>query len=334
MNAPRIERFVVTPAEAGRRLDRVCADRLDGLSRSRIQRLNAAGAIRVDGRARPDAWALREGETVEVDLGALAAFELAAEPVGQDIAVAVVYVDEHVVVVNKPPGLVVHPAHGHPDGTLVNALIGRGITLAAVGGPLRPGIVHRLDRDTSGVMVVARTDRAATRLAAAIAAGDLAKTYHAIVVGHLRTPRLEIDAPIGRHPVRRKEMAIVEGGRPARSIAEVVDRTAHFDYIRVTTLTGRTHQIRVHLAHVGTPVAGDPVYGGRRLRRAAASAAARSTFDRLLRLLPRHALHASTLSLTHPVTGRRMTFATALPVDMRAALELIHRKDRIREVSL
>lgn len=334
MTDERIERFTVTSDDAGKRLDRACAERLSGVSRNRIQRLNAAGGVRVDGRRRPDSWSLREGETVEVDLGALAPDDAAAEPVAQDIPVGVAYVDDAIVVVNKPPGLVVHPAHGHRDGTLVNALLGRGITLASLGAPDRPGIVHRLDRDTSGVMVVARTDEAAAGLSRAIAAGDFAKTYHAIVVGHLRAPRVEIDAPIARHPVRRKEMAVVEGGRPARSVADVVDTLGHFDYIRVTTFTGRTHQIRVHLAHVGTPVAGDPVYGGRRLRRLANTARTRATMDRLLRLLPRQALHATTLSFTHPLTGERTKFTAALPDDMRSALELLYREDRIREVSI
>jgi 23S rRNA pseudouridine1911/1915/1917 synthase len=301
----------VDAADAGTRLDRFCAARLEGLSRSQAQKLNALGGINVDGRVRPDSYQLCEGEAVTAQPSLL-------EPPGFDEAGV---------------GIVVHPAHGNWDGTLVNALLGRGTTLAALGWPQRPGIVHRLDRDTSGVMVVARTDDAYHSLQAALRDGRFEKTYHTIVMGHAGQARTEIDAPVGRHPSRRQEMAVVPTGKPARSELFVVDSYRHFEYSRVVTHTGRTHQIRVHLAHIGNPVLGDPVYGGRKLRGAASSGRLRTAFAALLKVLPRHALHASTLAFPHPVTGRRMTFTTALPEDMRLALEMLHREDRAKEVS-
>jgi len=331
MHAGPAERFIVAAEEAGQRLDRFLAARPLGLSRSQIQRLNAHGGITVDGRARPDSHALAPGETVVVDPSRLAADGLAGEaPAAESIPLDVVYEDDALVVVNKPAGMVTHPAHGNWKGTLVNALLGRGTALAALGAPERPGIVHRLDKDTSGLVVVGKTDRAYRALAEEIKRQEVRKVYHAIAVGHLASRSLTVDAPVGRHPVHRQRMAVVaSGGRPARTDVLVVDRYGHFDYIRVTTRTGRTHQIRVHLAHVGHPLLGDSVYGGRKPRGQGPSAGSKGVLARLLRMLPRHALHASELSFTHPVTGDRMTFTTALPDDMRNALETIHREDRI-----
>jgi len=335
MSGRDLTRLSVDETDAGTRLDRFCAARVDGLSRSQAQKLNALGGITVDGRSRPDSYALCDGEEVVVRPALLEppGFDEGGSPEPQDIPIAIVFEDAHLVVVNKPVGMVVHPAHGNWDGTLVNALLGKGVTLAALGWPQRPGIVHRLDRDTSGVMVVARTDDAYRALQAALRDGSFEKTYHTLTVGHAGTRRLEIDAPVGRHPIRRQEMAVVPGGKPARSELFVVDSYRHFEYSRVVTHTGRTHQIRVHLAHIGVPVLGDSVYGGRRLRGAVSNGRLRSAFAALMKLLPRHALHASTLAFPHPVTGRRMKFTTALPDDMRAALETLYREDRAKEVT-
>ncbi len=330
MTSPSQISFVVDADAAGERLDRFCTARLPDLSRTQAQNLNAAGGISVDGRARADSYALSAGETVLIDPALLPRRGLDAAPAPQSLPVTVVFEDDAIVVVNKAPNVVVHPAHGNWDGTLVNALLGRGTALSSIGGD-RPGVVHRLDKDTSGLIVLAKTDAAHRALSAAIKAHEFEKTYHAIVIGNVRARRVAVDAPIARHPVHRQRMAVVKsGGRPARTEVFVVDTYQHFDYIRVTTKTGRTHQIRVHMAHEGAPVLGDAVYGGRKQR--ARAGASGTTFERIARQMTRHALHASRLSFAHPVSGSRVTFTTALPPDMRFVLEAIYREDRAKEV--
>jgi 23S rRNA pseudouridine1911/1915/1917 synthase len=325
--------IVVDETGAGQRLDRFCAGALPAFSRTQIQALNAAGALSVNGRARPDSYVLALGDSIQIETAAVTGrTSPRAAPVPQDIDIPVVYEDESLVVVNKPAGLVVHPAHGNWDGTLVNALLGRGTTLAGLGGGDRPGVVHRLDKDTSGVMVLAKTDACYRALASDIKERRFDKTYHAIVFGNLRAPRVTVDEPVARHPVHRQRMAVVAGGRPAATEVIVVDTYYHFDYIRATTRTGRTHQIRVHLAHIDNPLLGDSVYGGRRQRIRTGRARSRETIERLLKIMRRHALHASVLSFTHPETAARMTFTTALPADMRLALEVLYREDRAKEV--
>jgi 23S rRNA pseudouridine1911/1915/1917 synthase len=292
--------------------------------------LNRDGAITVDGRRRPDSYAVREGELVEIVLPEKKSVEM---PRGEDIPLSVVFEDEHIVVVNKPAGLVVHPAHGNWSGTLVNALIGRGTSLPAMRGTHRPGIVHRLDKDTSGLMVVAKTDGAFLELAKKVKNGDLHKEYHCIVIGNLGKTRLTVDVPIGRHPTKRQKMTVTPGaGKGAQTELFVVDSYEHFDYIRVTTFTGRTHQIRVHLSHLAHPLLGDAVYGGRKKRGKTSSPQFRATFEKLKKILSRHALHASKLWFQHPVTDLEMVFSSALPHDMQCALEVLYREDRIKEV--
>lgn len=332
MSRPRVS-IRVDAADDGQRLDRFLAAALDGFSRTQVQALNAAGSITVDGRVRADSFSLSEGETIEVEMMERAT-DAARAPVPQSIAVPVVYEDESLVVVDKPAGMVVHPAHGNRDGTLVNALLGRGIGLSTLGGGDRPGVVHRLDKDTSGIIVLARTDSAYRSLAAQFKERETEKTYHALVHGHLRSREMVIEEPIARHPVHRQRMAVTAaGGRAARTNVFVIDTFQHFDYIRVLTQTGRTHQIRVHMAHVGNPLVGDLLYGGRRSRGAGIQARTKTTFERLMKILPRHALHATRLSFTHPELERPMTFTSALPADMRTAMELLYRDDRAYETA-
>lgn len=332
MNASRVS-IRVDEDDAGRRLDRFVTSRLEGVSRTQVQALNAGGAIRVDGQARPDSYALSTGETVDIDAAAVSSAPRPA-PIPQAIAIPVIYEDDAIVVVDKPAGLVVHPAHGNWDGTLVNALLGRGTVLSALGSGDRPGVVHRLDKDTSGVIVLAKTDRAYQSLASQFKEHQTEKTYHAIVYGHVRSRSIVVEEPIARHRVHRQRMAVnARGGRAARTDVFVVDTFQGFDYIRVSTHTGRTHQIRVHMAHVGNPLLGDSLYGGRRSRGAGNTARTRTTFERLMKLIPRHALHASQLTFTHPEHEARMTFVSALPGDMRAALEFLYREDRAQELT-
>jgi 23S rRNA pseudouridine1911/1915/1917 synthase len=246
------------------------------------------------------------------------------------IPLVVVFEDEHLAVIDKPAGLVVHPAPGHWDDTLVNALVARGTTLSG-GAAGRPGIVHRLDRDTSGLMVVAKTDLAHRRLGAAIAARKVGRTYAALAWGHLDESPTVVDVPLARHPTDRKRMAVAPGGRAARTDAFVVARFGVADLLRLELHTGRTHQIRVHLEHVGHPIVGDPIYGGGGSRRI--SGRARRAAEILERVTPRQALHAAALAFRHPATGEPLRFRAEWPPDLRPALgalgaeELVARPD-------
>ncbi|MGA7975023.1 MAG: RluA family pseudouridine synthase, partial [Pseudolabrys sp.] len=261
------ETVTVMPEEAGVRLDRVLAARIPALSRSRLKALILGGEVTIEARTvRDPAARVNSGETVQVNLPP----PEPAEPAGEEIPLDIVYEDDALIVINKPPGLVVHPAAGHATGTLVNALIAHcGDSLSGIGGVRRPGIVHRLDKDTSGVMVVAKTDKAHKALAKQFEnklEGPLERAYLALVWGAPERPRGTIDAPLDRHPHARDKRAVREGGREAVTHWQVLERFADPDGKPVASLiecaleTGRTHQIRVHLAHIGHPIMGDPLY--------------------------------------------------------------------------
>jgi 23S rRNA pseudouridine1911/1915/1917 synthase len=230
---------------------------------------------------------------------------------------AIVYEDEHLAVIDKPAGLVVHPAPGHWDDTLVNALVARGTTLAG-GAEGRPGIVHRLDRDTSGLMVIAKTDPAHRRLGALLAARRVHRRYAALVWGHLDRSPTVIEAPLARHPQDRKRVSVQAAGRAARTDAYVVARFDLVDLLRLELHTGRTHQIRVHLAHIGHPVVGDPLYGAGGSRRM--SGPQRAPAEALERLAPRQALHAAWLAFRHPISGEPLEFRSEWPADLAPLL--------------
>lgn len=302
-------------ADTTERLDRFLADQL-ALSRTQAARLVAAGAVAVEGATARASRTLRRGEQVTVEIpDSEPPRSLAPHP----LALAVVFEDEHLVVLDKPAGLVVHPAPGHWDDTLVNALVARGTTLSG-GAAGRPGIVHRLDRDTSGLMVVAKTDLAHRRLGAAIAARRVSRIYAALAWGHLDQDPATINAPIARSPRDRKRMAVMPEGRAAHTEAAVVARFESCELLRLVLQTGRTHQIRVHLEWIGHPVVGDPTYGGGGSRRI--SGAARQAADQLDRAVPRQALHAAQLGFRHPATGQPVTFRSEWPADLRPALSL------------
>jgi 23S rRNA pseudouridine1911/1915/1917 synthase len=288
------------------RLDLLVARRLD-LSRTQAATLIATGQVRVGGRRERAAYHPRSGEEIVVEIPPSPDRPMLGEPIPVDV----VFEDEALVVVNKPAGMVVHPAPGNWSGTLVNALIGRGAELSAGGEAGRPGIVHRLDKDTSGLLLVAKTDRAHRLLAAAIAARRVARRYAVLCWGHVATDDLSVEKPIGRDPRDRKRMAIVHSGRAARTDFRRLARFDAVDLLRAHLHTGRTHQIRVHLASLGHPVVGDDTYGGGGGRR-------------LVGLAPRrHFLHAAWLVFRHPMTGREIDLRAPLPGDLRASLDAV-----------
>ena len=299
---------VIVPAELdGARLDRAATALLPQHSRSFLARLIEEGRIALEGRGvTKPSHRVAAGQEIDVDVPAPAPPRI----VSQELPLALIYEDDAIVVVDKPPGLVVHPAAGHADRTLVNALLFHVKDLSGVGGELRPGIVHRLDKDTSGVMVIAKNDAAHRALTAAWS--SVRKEYLAVVYGMPKTPRGTIDAPIGRDPRNRKRMAVVAGGRRAVTDYEVVEPLRHASLVRCVLRTGRTHQIRVHLKSIGHPIIGDPLYSGPQWR-----GIPDKRLQKALAAFPRQALHAARLVLPQG------TFEAALPEDMSELLQLL-----------
>lgn len=305
MNAPSSTRHVFTlEADSDVRLDLLVASRAD-ISRTQAATLIATGAVSVNGRRERASYRARAGETVEIEVPA----PIAREIRGEAIPLRIVYEDAELLVVDKPAGMVVHPAPGNWSGTLVNALLGRMDEEGRPPGvPERAGIVHRLDRDTSGLLLVARTERAHRLLSAAIAARRVERRYAALAWGHLASDVVTVDRPLARDPRDRKRMAIVQSGRAARTEFHRVARFDSVDLLRAHLHSGRTHQIRVHLASIGHPVVGDDVYGGGGGRR-------------LVALPPRrHFLHAAWLRFRHPETGKIVDLRSPLPDDLRVSL--------------
>lgn len=295
------------------RLDRFLARRL-GFSRSRCVGLISQGLVRVDDREPKKSEVVSHNQVVTVEVPAPEALAVEA----QDIPVDVVYEDEHLLVVNKAAGLVVHPAPGHPDGTLVNALLHHVQDLSGIGGRLRPGIVHRLDRDTSGLMVVAKGDDSHVALSNAIRRREVRRIYRSVSWGRLPESPVTVDAPIDRDPKDRKRMAVVDGGRDATTRLRVRERWLAAEYLDVSLGTGRTHQIRVHLSHIGHPVVGDQIYGagwGKGM-----SGQSRRWARELGKRATRQMLHASDLTFLHPISGEEMAFHAELPPDMESVV--------------
>lgn len=288
-----LEYLLVEEDMEGERLDSFVSDMLEELSRSMVQTLIKEGKVRVAGQAAKASYRVKNGDEIQVELPELQAVTIEA----QNIDLPIIYQDEDLVVVDKPKGMVVHPAHGNWEGTMVNALLYHVKDLSGINGEIRPGIVHRLDKDTSGVMVAAKNDFAHRSLAEQIRVHSINREYIALVHGLIKENLGTIDAPIGRSKQDRKKMAVVKDGREAVSEYEVLERFKNYTLVRVKLLTGRTHQIRVHFAYIKHSVVGDPLYGSNRKH-----------FN-----LDTQALHARILGFVHPRTGEYMEFESPVP---------------------
>lgn len=302
-------RTLTVPAEAaGTRLDVFLKDGLS-VTRAQCQKWLQDGRVSVNGRPAEKQARLRAGDTVEVSVPDPVSYDVRPE----DIPLEIVYEDDDLLVVNKPKGMVVHPAAGHYTGTLVNALLWHcGDSLSGINGVLRPGIVHRIDKDTSGLLMVAKNDFAHRGLAEQIAEHSFTRVYETVVCGHLREAAGTVDQPIGRHPVDRQRMAVTpRGSKRAVTHYQVLESLPGYDHVRVTLETGRTHQIRVHMAYLGHPVAGDTVYGARGG----------------LPGLQGQCLHARQIGFTHPRTGERLEFQSDLPPYFKEFLKRIRGED-------
>ena len=295
--------------DAGKRIDAWLAAVLPDMTRSAAQRLLEEGRVACGGKAPAKNYKLTGGETIEVTLPEPEVVDL----VPQDIPLDVVFEDGDVIVVNKPKGLVVHPAPGHPDGTLVNALMFHcGDSLSGIGGELRPGIVHRIDRDTSGLIIAAKNDMAHQKLAAQLQDHTLSRIYRCIVIGNLREDSGTVDAPIGRHHTDRKKMAVTKDGRNAVTHWRVLARFQGFTYVECRLETGRTHQIRVHMAHIGHPILGDTVYGNKKP----------------VAGLQGQCLHAVGLRFLHPRTDEPVELHCELTEEFQTQLRKLEQKTR------
>ena len=282
---------------AGLRLDKWISEQIDGYTRSAAQKLMESDAVLVNGASCPKNYKVKTGDIIEVPGFA----EVSNEVLGEDIPLDIIYEDDHLLVVNKPKHMVVHPADGNPSGTLVNALIHHCGPLTSINGEFRQGIVHRIDKDTSGLLVVAKTDEAYEGLAEQVRAHSMDRYYEAVVYGGFKEEEGTVDAPLGRHPIDRKRQAVLKvtdlNAREAVTHWSVLRRYKGFTHIRLKLETGRTHQIRVHMASLNHPVAGDPVYGPKKV----------------ITQLEGQCLHARSLGFVHPITGEQMLFESELP---------------------
>ena len=307
-----IRATTVDEPQSGLRLDRALGELFTDYSRNFLANLVTEGHVRVDGKAATKpSQRVERGQRLEIDVPEAAATSVPS----QEIPLTVLHDDADIIVIDKPAGLVVHPAAGHPDQTLVNALLFHVKDLSGIGGELRPGIVHRLDKDTSGVMVIAKHDEAHRKLTADWNTDRVRKEYLALVYGTPPHERGIVDAPIGRDPRDRKRMAVVPNGRRAATEYELVERLRYVSLLRCRLRTGRTHQIRVHMKHLGHPIVGDPVYSGPQWR-----GIPDKKVQKIFSSLQRQMLHAARITFVHPGTGEPMTFEAPLPQDFAGVL--------------
>lgn len=302
------ETLFALPEDSGQRLDKFISLKLSDITRTAAEKLIAAGAVECSGKVLPKSYKVQAGDEITVAIPD----PVAADVLPEEIPLSIVYEDSDLLVVNKPKGMVVHPAAGNFTGTLVNALLAHcGDSLSGIGGVIRPGIVHRIDKDTSGLLIVAKNDFSHLRLAEQIKVHSFTKVYEAVVYGSLKQDSGTVNAPIGRHPIDRKKMAVTDQhSRPAVTHYEVIARYPGFTHVRLRLETGRTHQIRVHMAFLGHPVAGDPVYGPKKV----------------IAELQGQCLHAKQIGFTHPRDGRWLEFDSELPLYFTAFLDKLRRK--------
>lgn len=311
--------YTVSKEGAGKRLDVYLSEVESGLSRSAVAKLIESGEVTVDGASVTKKYLVKEGDAVSLNLPEPEEYSAEAE----DIPLDVVFEDEDIIVINKPQGMVVHPAPGNYSGTLVNALLWHcRDSLSGIGGVMRPGIVHRIDKDTSGLLVVAKNDMAHKALSEELGYHGIEREYHALVRGGFKEEVGKVDLPIGRHPIDRKRMAVRRDDPQAREAIthyEVIESFGGISYLKLNLETGRTHQIRVHMSHLGHPLLGDVTYGG-----------GSTPFEKKhAPHLSGQALHAKRLTLTHPRTGERMTFECPLPENFERLLEILRGKESV-----
>lgn len=312
---PKKTLLTATADDMGARLDSFVSEHAD-MTRSAAVKLIENGNVTVGGAGEPKNYKIRSGDIIEITLPETLPCE--AQP--EDIPLDIIYEDNDVIVINKPSGMVVHPAAGNESATLVNALLYHcADSLSGIGGVARPGIVHRIDKDTSGLLVVAKNDEAHLALQAQLKGHHISRVYHAIVIGNLKNDEGTVDAPIGRHPTDRKKMAVIKDpamrSRDAVTHYKVIKRFHGFTYVQCELETGRTHQIRVHMASIGHPLLGDPVYGGNKTQ-----------FEAKHRsVIHGQCLHAKKLSFTHPKTKANVTFEAPLPPDMESVIDILEK---------
>ena len=293
--------ITITAHESGARIDKLISESDAGISRSLAAKLCEDGKVTVVGKAVSKNYKTKAGDIIAIDIPEAETIEA----VPQDIPLDIIYEDADVIVINKPQGMVVHPAAGNPDGTLVNALMFHcGDSLSAINGVIRPGIVHRIDKDTSGLLVAAKNDAAHNSLAAQLKERKALRKYIALVNGNIKEDELTIDKPLSRNPADRKKMAIVQGGREAVTHVRVLERFGQYTLVECVLETGRTHQIRVHMAAIGHPMAGDFLYGAE-----------------LPELPGRFALHSAAIEFDHPLTGARIALTSPLPEALRRLMD-------------